>query len=346
MNCNEAEAYLSALYDGEAVPAEVAQHVAGCGECRKVLADYAQMGAEMRLAAAVESPHLPPLKLEPRTHTLAFLWKRIAVPRAALATLIAAVVLAPIGVSLLRAQSRPLWFQFAFGLDPNEQSNSYTVAKAGYDSSFGLLALHNGAPIGLNMQIRVLDLSENDAVLRVRAIAGQITPEGRLNQVKRISLDHTPDVHYRPGDVLPIPIEGGGTVYIKGQIFDHQPKIAFGYPLEAPGGQLVVRWPVLMKSHELLADMTGATSTYDKPDRVLSLGAGTNGVFRFALHPFPGAVQGEAEWGEINFKLDGEDYRLIAAAPITGGDQPAPVWVRRDPPDNRGTYLGHDKLPD
>jgi len=114
MNCDEAELELSALYDGEVVSTGVAQHVAGCDRCRQMLAEYSRMGAEMRLAAAVEPAELPPIRLEPRAHSLAFLRKRIGVPRFALATLIAAAILAPIGVSLLRAQSLPLWFQFAF----------------------------------------------------------------------------------------------------------------------------------------------------------------------------------------------------------------------------------------
>ena len=208
-----------------------------------------------------------------------------------------------------------------------------------------MLTRLNGAPFSFNMQIRVVSLSENDVVLRVRAVLGQITPEGALKPVKgAISLDHVPETHYRPGEVLPVPIEGGGTVYLKGDVFDHQPKLAFGFPLEVPPGELLVRWPVLMRSHELLGDMTGASAICEKANGTVDFHARLNGVFRFARHPFPGAVQGEAEWGEIKFKLEGEPYRLIAAAPVTRGDQPVAVWVRRDAAEDSGMALGCGKL--
>ena len=77
----------------------------------------------------------------------------------------------------------------------------------------------------------------------------------------------------------------------------------------------------------------------------MELEAGTNGTYRFALHPFPGAVEGEANWGEITFKLAEQEYRLMAAAPMTGGDQPRTVWVRREAASGGRVALGAGPTP-
>jgi hypothetical protein len=49
------------------------------------------------------------------------------------------------------------------------------------------------------------------------------------------------------------------------------------------------------------------------------------------LHPIEGAVEGQAEFGRAHFKLDGHNYLLFSATPITGGDQPRAIWVYRNP---------------
>jgi hypothetical protein len=42
-------------------------------------------------------------------------------------------------------------------------------------------------------------------------------------------------------------------------------------------------------------------------------------------------VAAEAEYGQAGFKLEGHDYVLFSATPITGGQQPRGIWVYHDP---------------
>ena len=180
------------------------------------------------------------------------------------------------------------------------------------------------------LRVRVEGLSSDEAVLRCRAVPAKTettssgvkllgSPEGG------VPLDHVPAVHYRPGESLAISIEGGGTLYLKGDVLGHQPSIAFGFPLEPVPGKLIVRSPVLTGSDQLLGEIDGATAITTDETRGVNFRVGSNGSFTFALRPFPGAVQGKLNWGEITFKLAGKNFRLVAAAPITGGDQPRPV---------------------
>jgi hypothetical protein len=49
MNCQEALPYISPLFDGEEVPADVPSHVQACAACRQRLKEYALVDAECRL---------------------------------------------------------------------------------------------------------------------------------------------------------------------------------------------------------------------------------------------------------------------------------------------------------
>lgn len=334
MDCREAEIHISALYDGEDAPQSVARHIAECEDCRRVLNDYSKIGAELRLAATMQAPQLPPLSLPLRRNVIDFLSARVSLPRFVLAALLVFLVTATIAATVLHAQSRPLWFQFAYGLSANPEFD-YKVARAGYDESGAVASFVSGSPQAAALRVRIESISDDDVVLRVRAVPPKfnVTSTGITLVTGRgfkISLDNVSAIHYKPGESLAIPIEGGGTVYLKGEIFDHQPKIAFGFPLEPSPEEMVVRSPVLTSEEGLVASFDGATSIADNDNQAVVLRPGGQGAFIFALKPFSGAVEGQANWGEITFKLEGHKYRLLAAGPVAGGEQPRTVWVSHD----------------
>jgi len=231
----------------------------------------------------------------------------------------------------VRAQSNALWFEFGYSYEGDPFN--YLVAKAGFDQTPATLGFSHGEPLATALRVKVESISKDDVMLQVRAVPARI--EATATGVKLLGgpsegvpLDGVPSVHYKPGEALPIQIEGGGMLYLKGDVLDHQPKIAFGTPLVPAEDKMIVRSPVLLDSNTLIGELSGASTTANDSE-VAFLGV-PEGVFMFALKPFPGAVQGGANWGEITFRLDGKNYRLLAAAPITGGDQPRPVWVRHD----------------
>lgn len=350
MNCLEAETYISALCDAESVPPAAAQHIAGCSNCLKILDNYSTMGAKLRVAAALEERDLPSLILQPPFRRFHFLLARVSVPRFALAGLLASVVLASVATSLVLAQSKPLWFQFAYGFGQNPQN--YNVAQKGYDQSGSLMGKVNGTLVSARTRIQMESISADDVVLRVRAVVAGLEPMAGGFKVRSaaesISMSKIQTVHYRPGQSLAIPVEGGGTIFLKGEVLDHQPQIAFGSPLKPASTELDIRWPVLTSGDRIIGEMRGASSLVNTPDSVITFGCGLEGVFIFALTPFPGSVKAEANWGEIMFKTEGKSYRLLTAAPTTGGDQPQTVWVRHDAATNTGRpalYLGTDPMP-
>jgi hypothetical protein len=350
MTCIEAEPHVSAVCDGEPISAEAAEHIGTCAACRATLADYAQIGTELRVAAAMDSKALPGLELPQRRRAFDFVWRRVPVPRFALAALIVAVVAAGVSVRFVSAQQRPLWFQFGYTLDPDGPISHYRVVKAGFDQTGGMMMAVNGALLSTALRIRVESVSNDDVVLRCRAVPGntELTSDGSrqtgtMRAPDELPLNGAPAVHYRPGQQLAIPIEGGGAVYLSGDVYEQQPKIAFGIPLEPPPNQLSMRGPVLISEGRVLAEMSGGGATA-LPGHAVSVGAGNDGTFIFALKPFAGSVQGQIEWGQMTFTLDGRRFHLVAAGPLANGEQPRPVWVRHDPTPAQGGSIGTVRL--
>ncbi len=61
MKCEEAAEFVSALCDGEKIPRAAAEHVGECDVCATRLTEYAEMGAELRRVASLESTETSPL---------------------------------------------------------------------------------------------------------------------------------------------------------------------------------------------------------------------------------------------------------------------------------------------
>lgn len=147
---------------------------------------------------------------------------------------------------------------------------------------------------------------------------------------------------YVPGHTLEIPVEGGGTLVFKGQVFQQQPKLAWGYPLEPAADQMILTHFVLLRDGQaLLHAPSGASSMVEKKDKLgIILYVPGYGLFTFALQPFEGAVKGEASWTQAKFTINGHQFYLLSGTPITGGDQPHDIWVSLNPDFPSGVLHG------
>jgi len=352
MNCSEAEPFVSVLYDGEPVPVEVADHVDGCPNCRACLRSYCEMGAELRLMAG-KAPHptspcalRDKLRLPYGSARLAFLRARVLVPRFALALLAAALLATSASIVILRAQSeaRPLWFQFGVtdrGLPVTLMGH---VAQAGSDYGWVIWRVDN--PTGVH--VAVITIKEKSVQLRIRArkLSREEADKG-YSPKKELGDLQNHEFTYTVGEELDIPVEGGGMLALKGQVVDHQPKIAWGMPGEPGPDQIVLNGPLVISGETLLANLQSAHVL--APDRNWGgrIYVPGTGQIVIALQASPGAVQGEANWGDLKFTWQGRSYVVRTASPITGGDQPRAVWVTLDSehPWGRGERWGLGTMP-
>jgi len=345
MNCQEVQPFVSALHDGESVPLEAAEHIRNCSECRVRLEEYSRMGVELRLLASSASeeaptrlPQLPPLSRRwGRTLTA-----RVLVPRFALGVGLFAILGLSVGLGWMRAQSGGgPWFQF-------DLSNPETEAKVGCLTQAGDhgqdVFLSGAANKKIAIRVKALEVQKDAVRLMVRARAFEPVPGSEEEKAANYQADGhiiqdlmdrtlanaaAQEFDYVPGRTLEIPAEGGGRILLKGEVLKLRPSFsAEWFPLTPKSDEIVLSKAALVRGSEFLGEIHGPGSARATNS---SIGACVPplGAFVFALKPFEGAVQGVAEFGEAHFKMDGYQYILFSATPITGGQQPREIWVYR-----------------
>jgi hypothetical protein len=348
MTCQEAPPLISDLYDGETVPKEAAEHFARCATCQERLRDYAQMGAELRLLASADSVEAPAAipALPPRARRWAHTFTaRVLVPRFALG--LGAVLIAVLSLSLgvMRAQVASLWFQFNV-TSPDKMGSWGSEVQAG---SRGKPAFLMTGPQGrVGAIIDVDEIQYGRVRLSVRAHRMEVVSAGQEARPIPRSIESTPtsdqtvgemlantapqNYEYIPGQVLEIPVEGGGKLLLTGRVLERHAHfwVKEDYPLEPKPDQIVLTEPALVRDQELLVKGLGSASA-DGDDPYVAFFAPKEGLFALLLKPMDGAIPAEAEYGQARFKMDGHDYVLFSATPITGGQQPREIWVYRDP---------------
>jgi hypothetical protein len=341
MNCDEVWPFVSALHDGESVPREAVEHMRSCSVCQARLEDYARMDVELRLLASsaseeAEMPHLPQLRRRWR-HTLT---ARVLVPRLALGVGLFAILGLSVGLGWMRAQSGGLWFQFDLS-NPDTQDRVGCLTQADGRWNEGFVSADASKRIGI--RVKALDV-ENDRVrLSVKARVLEPAPgsdeEKAANYqlgarseevIDQIFANIAPqEFDYVPGQTLEIPVEGGGKVAIKGEVFKLRPSFsAQWYPLTLHPDEIALSKAAVVRGNEFLGEIHGGGSARAE-NSAIGICVPPLGAFVFALKPFEGAVQGVAEFGEVHFKMNGENYILFSATPITGGQQPREIWVYR-----------------
>jgi hypothetical protein len=339
MNCQEAEPFVSVLFDGEHVPAAIADHVAGCPTCRERLRAYSEIGAELRLLAS-RTPDAAPVPENLLKEVRGNNWRQkfslfrgsLLVPRFAAALVVGALLAMSAGLMVLRAQSQAhsLWFQFElyppWADAQASQDWGHNVAQTGYDDQIGLYGVNNQV---VGAHIAVLAIKEGRVQVAIRARRYGPEDPDRFKIKEKLDLkDHT--FTYVPGQALEVPVEGGGMLTLRGEVADHQPKFAWGLPVEPRADQLVLTSPIVISGNSLLADSGGGNAIAEGPDGAVRLYDRGMGLLTVALRQFPGAVQSQANWGYLGFEINGKSYKLFSASPISGGNQPHPVWVALD----------------
>jgi hypothetical protein len=345
MNCQEVQPFVSALHDGESVPKEAAEHIGGCSTCKERLREYAEMGAELRLLASAGAEEIPAglPALPPRVRRWRhLLTARVLVPRFALGLGVLLIAALSLGLSLMRAQSAGLWFQFdVSSADGGGKWGS--LLQAGDPPARGYLSVDSQARMAF--QIKALEVHDDVVRLWVRARAFNpeslnLDPKQVLQPslawpdttMERILADTRPqEFSYVPGQTLEIPVEGGGKILVKGQVFHLRPSFsADSFPVSPGADQIVLTKAGLVRGNEFLGEIEGAGSVR-AADPAIAIYVPQQGVFVFTLKPQEGAVEGVTEFGRAQFKFDGQQYILFSATPITGGQQPREFWVYRDP---------------
>src|SRR6266567_7346356 len=139
------------------------------------------------------------------------------------------------------------------------------------------------------------------------------------------------EVEYKPVQTLEIPVEGGTKVLLSGHVYHLRPSFSAEWaPVTPKPDQIVMSKAALARGNEFLGEVGGGASA-QATNSAVGICVPQVGALIFALKPFDGAVEAMAEYGVVHFQLDGQDYILFSATPITGGEQPRQIWVYRNP---------------
>jgi hypothetical protein len=102
---------------------------------------------------------------------------------------------------------------------------------------------------------------------------------------------------------------------------------------EPEQGQMLLMSPALLRGDRVLVNlrMGAGTGTGLRGNPAIAMYAPPDGLFILALQPFEGATACEVILGRAACSLEGNDYTLFSARPITGGDQESKIWVLHVP---------------
>ena len=352
MNCEEIRTFVSDLYDWETVPKVAVNHIAHCPKCRQSLRSYAEIGAELRLMASsmnedetLSIPQVTPP--HPTWFGIRALFGRVLVPRFAVALGIVAILGLPVGLGLMWAQTSGAWFQFQVTAP---EIHASWGAQIQVRTNLGPVATPVGSASRIVTQVRVLEIRKDHVRISVKAqrakdqlIEGAKSSHEDYLQTLNQIMSSTPnrEFSYVPGQVLQIPVTGGGTITLTGRVLE-QPAGFFPSNITLTPGpdQLAVTNFAIIRDNVLLGSKLG-TGSVQAEDPGIEVYVPHVGRLIFMIYPLSGATKAEAEFGQIHFTLDGHDYLLFSETPITGGDQPKKIWVYRD-----SNYHPAGKLPE
>jgi hypothetical protein len=340
MKCEDAAEFVSALYDGERIPREAAEHLGECEACQLRLTAYSAIGAELRRVASVEEPtEVKTGRWEEQNRMRLSWWHKgretVRIPRFAFALMLGAIFLLSGGLILVRARPgvpRPvLWLTSK--LPPDGKAFHCAMATDGQPHSEGCGHYRQVPRAGLlSMNVRFVHREGERVELGVKTRYENpppvfTAPYPSADRLKDVAEEN---VWIEPEGKQEIVVAGLGQIELTGEFMDHKPPSFFepGDTVDPQADQFRVVAPVLLRGKEVIFNFAGASSTGIGPDAGVAIYWPTEGRYLISPAPFKDAVEGRVDVSQITFSLEGQDYVLLTAVPVTRSQH---VWVKREP---------------
>ena len=347
MKCDEAEEFVSAIYDGEAVPPEAAEHFAHCVACQELLRGFVEMGAELRrfgnLQNAMPVPHQK--WVQPKRSIKQWWekgWQMMKVPRIAFASLLLLLLLLGSRLALVEVRAHEdgpvLLLQIALG-DGNDIACSLSTTDERLQQCSGIIGAAGGSNVGY--LIKFLKKDGDRALLSLRSSAGAEVAPMSTKQASALSetklwVETSKASDASLGGVLEVKLTAHWT--------DHIP-ITMGNNeyIDPLVNQLRIATPLILKNNQVVGDLQGAMAFASTLKESVFVYIPGEGRFTMSLTPITGSVAGKIDMNRISFTTDGRTYVVVTGAPVARGPT---VWVKLDqsytPPGSMhgGAFLG------
>jgi hypothetical protein len=340
MRCDEVEEYISALYDGETVPLEAAEHAACCAYCRELLKDYAEMGATVRsYGALLNAESVLERTWLTTSKDRTTLWKKgletMRIPRIAFACLVLLLVVIGSRLAIVEVRAHEDGSVLLLKLTPAQgYSVSCDVSTSGtlHNHCGGLAQIEKS---NLLYAVKALRKDGNRVLLSVRTQVSPLGPDSFGPDTEN-SLPET-QIWFTPGQLLSLPNTGDLKLVLTGEWSDHIPvgsgsSIAMGSgsnnALLDPGpNEIRLTSPLLLKNNKIVGDAETLSADADQPGDGVSLFIPGEGCFLFSMTEVPGAVQAKVQLNRISFESEGQAYVIVAGMPITRSEA---IWAHHE----------------
>ncbi len=329
MRCDEAKEYLSALYDGEAVPLHAAEHTAHCATCQELLKGYAETGAALRSYASLLIAEPVPERTWLRTKRNKTTWlemglQMMRIPRIAFACLVTLLVVLGSRLALIGVRAHEDGSVLSLKLTP-AQGNSVlcdvSVSGGAHDTCGGLAQIDKS---NLFYTVKALKRDGSRILLSIRS---KVTPIGPA-AFGPDTAGSLPEIQswFTPGETLAVPNTGELKLTVSGGWSDHIP-VGGHAPLDPGANEVRVISPLLLKNDMVVGDMADGGADGDGPDDAVWFYVPGEGRFLLSTTQVNGAVTASVHLNRIVFESNGQSYVIVAGMPVSRAEK---LWVLHD----------------
>ncbi len=324
MRCGEARGFLSAIYDGETVPPEAAEHTAHCADCRELLQGYAEMGVALRMYGSrlLAEPVRNRTWLTPKRNKTMW-WEKgfqmMRIPRIALASLVLLPLVLGSRLALVEVRAHDEGSVLNLKLTP-AQGDSITCYVSTTDTDHnhcgGLSQIDKS---NLFYAVRALKKDGGRVLLSIRS---KVTPIGRARYGPETA-STLPETQswFTPGETLTMPGTGVLKLAMTGEWADHIP-VGGNQSLDPGPNEIRLTAPLLLKNNMVVGD-TGASAVGEGP----SLYVPGEGQFQLSSTPVTGAVPATVTFSRVSFESNGQKYVIVNGMPVSRAEK---LWVLHD----------------
>lgn len=349
MNCEHAAEFVSALFDGERIPQEAAEHVGACAACSARMQDYAVMSAELRRSASAGEPTAIPERLWQQVRLEAVSWsfgwrETMRIPRFVFALLLMAVVFLSGGLVLVKARSGGNGPALVITTKLPKGSTSKCAMPTNRGSqkcTFG--TDETGGAGHLICTIHFIQRDDQRVQLGIRIKLFSLETELPHENIEKIIADVPEQQFWLDGDkpyVMSVP--NLGPVEFTREFADEgsisRPP---GESLNPGPHQFRMLDPVVIRDNQVIANFSGASASFDGDIATLLYAPKVGRFIISTIQPeqlkgnretspaaFGETVEGQIEQHQIRFALHGKPYLILTGAPISRAER---VWVIYQP---------------
>ena len=328
MRCDDASEFVSAIFDGEAVPLQAAEHMAHCADCQKLLKCYAEMGATLRSHGSliIAEPVLDRTWLTTRNNSLTWLEKGLQmmrIPRIAFACLVLLLIGLGSRLALVEVRAHEDGPILLLKLTPAHGDSVQCfvpMTNTDHENCGGLAQIDQS---NLFYSLKAIKKDGDRVLLSIRSKVDPIGP-AEFGPETASTLPETQS-WFTPGETLSLPNTGELKLALTGQWTDHIPVAGGeGQLLDPAPNEIKLNSPLLLKNKKLVGDMENATAHADQPGDGVSLYFPGEGRFIFSLAPITGAIETKVQLNRVSFESNGQNYILVSGTPIS---RTGNIWV-------------------